>query len=81
MMSRLDEAENAARLLSLNNYQGYSCWGVEMSYQKAFEHGQVYEQTEKLDVVAVQHGISHVRLTEAAAFAAVASLEQQQPSS
>lgn len=77
-MVNVDRAEEAAKVLSLHKYQGYSCWGIELSYQKTFEGGQTYEQRETLNIVAVQQGISHVRLTEEEALTAVAFLEQEE---
>lgn len=77
MLSK-DKAENAARLLSLHKYRGYSCWGVELTYWKTFEEGQAYEQRGILDVVAVQQSISHLRLPEEEATSVLTTLRQEQ---
>ncbi|MBD0335249.1 MAG: hypothetical protein ICV62_07165 [Cyanobacteria bacterium Co-bin13] len=62
-MHFLEQAEQAAQVLSQQRYQDHACWLVELSYSKTFEDGEVSEQSQSLQVVAVLGGINHIRLS------------------
>lgn len=74
-MEILEQAEQAARVLSQQQYQGYSRWCIELNYSRSFEAGEAEEPTQSIQVVAMTGGLGRLRLTLDEAIAAAGLAE------
>lgn len=73
-MTPIEQAKRSARLLSQQQYQGYSRWCVDQSISTTFEKGDEVKQTESINIVATTGEVGFLKLTLKDALAVLAVL-------